>query len=130
MGLLGGHCFYNKKMDVLCKRWECKGCKQIFTRDENLIRDLKKERCTGGKTKIICSDGKSRHILNSSENVLYDGNTKFSSTTCQWIEAQAMETGKHIHHKMYGHGGKRMVKVWVLNNKGKKAPLTFLVDGY
>ena len=75
MGLLGGHCFYNKRMDVLCKRWEFKGCKQIFTRDENLIRDLKKERCTGGKTKIICSDGKSRHILNSSENVLYDGNT-------------------------------------------------------
>ena len=130
MGLLGGHCFYNKKMDVLCKRWECKGCKQIFRRDENLIRDLKKERCTGGKTKIICSDGKSRHILNSSENVLYDGNTKFSSTACQWIEAQAMETGKHIHHKMYGHGGKRMVKVWVLNNKGKKAPVTFLDNGY
>ena len=31
MGLLGGHCFYIKKMDVLCKRWECKGCKQVFT---------------------------------------------------------------------------------------------------
>ena len=25
MGLLGGHCFYIKKMNVLCKRWECKG---------------------------------------------------------------------------------------------------------
>ena len=25
MGLLGGHCFYIKKMDVLCGRWECKG---------------------------------------------------------------------------------------------------------
>ena len=22
MGLLGGHCFYIKKMDVLCKQWE------------------------------------------------------------------------------------------------------------
>ena len=21
IGLLGGHCFYSKKMDVLCKRW-------------------------------------------------------------------------------------------------------------
>ena len=31
MALLGGHCFYIKKMDVLCKRWECKGCRQIFT---------------------------------------------------------------------------------------------------
>ena len=26
MGLLGGHCFYIKKMDVLCKRWESKWC--------------------------------------------------------------------------------------------------------
>ena len=38
MGLLGGNSFYIKKMDVLCKRWECKGCRQIFTRDESLIR--------------------------------------------------------------------------------------------
>ena len=35
MGLMRGHRFYIKKMDVLCKQWECKGCKQIFTRDEN-----------------------------------------------------------------------------------------------
>ena len=31
---------------------------------------------------------------------------------------------------MSGHGGERMVKVWVLNDKSKKAPVTFLVDGY
>ena len=30
MGLLGGHCFYIKEMDVLCKRWESKGCRQIL----------------------------------------------------------------------------------------------------
>ena len=45
MGLLGGHCFCIMKMDMLCIRWECKGCRQIFTRDENLIRHhLKEER--------------------------------------------------------------------------------------
>ena len=38
MRLLGGQCFYIKNMDVLCKRWECKGCRQIFTPDESLIR--------------------------------------------------------------------------------------------
>ena len=63
MRLLEGHCLYIKKMDVLFKRWECKGCKQIFTQDENVMRHLKEERCTGGKTKIICSGGKFRHIL-------------------------------------------------------------------
>ena len=130
MGLLGGHCFYIKKMDVLCNRWECKGCKQIFTRNENLIRHLKDERCTGGKTKIICSGGKFKHILNSSEKVFYGGDTKFSYTSCQCIEAQAIETGKYIHHKMCGHGGECMVKGWVLNDKDKKEPVFFLVDGH
>ena len=130
MGLLGGHCFYIKKMDVPCNGWECKGCRQIFTRNENLIRHLRDERCTGGKTKIICSGGKFKHILNLSEKVFYVRDTKFSYTTCQWIEAQAIETGKHIHHKMCEHGGEHMVKVWVLNDKGKKEPAFFLVDGY
>ena len=31
---------------------------------------------------------------------------------------------------MCGHGGERMVKAWVLNDKGKKEPVSFLVDGY
>ena len=116
MGLLGGHCFDIKKMGVLCKRWECKGYRQIFTRKEDLTVHLKDERCTRGKTKIICSGGKFKPILNSSEKVFYGGDTKFSYTACQWIEAQAIETGKHIHHNMCGHGGERMVKVWVLND--------------
>ena len=81
--LLGGHCFYIKKMHVLCKQWECKGCRQIFTWNEDLTRYLKQERCTGGKTKIICSDGKFRHALNLSEKVFYGDDTKFSYTVCQ-----------------------------------------------
>ena len=84
-------------------------------RSEDLTVHLKEERCTGGKTKIICSGGILKHILNSSEKVLYGGDTKFSYTACQWIEAQAMKTGKHIHHKMCGHGRECMVKVWVLS---------------
>ena len=39
------------------------------------------------------------------------GTQKCSYTACQWIETQAIETGKHIHRKMCGHGGERMVKV-------------------
>ena len=90
-----------------------------------MIRYLKEERCTGGKTNIICSGGKFKHILNSSEKVFYGGEAKFSYTACQWIEAQAIETCKHIHHKMCGHGGEHMVNVWVLNDKGQKNPSTF-----
>ena len=111
MGLLGGHCFYIKEMDVLCGRWECKGCRQIFARNDNLMRHLKEEKCPGGKTKIICPGSNFRHILNSLEKVFYGRDTKFSYTACQWIESQAIETSKHIHHKMCEHGGERMVKV-------------------
>ena len=60
--------------------------------------------------------------------MFYGGDTKFSYTACQWIEAQAIETGKYIHHKTCGHGGERMVKVLVLNNKGEKEPVNFLVE--
>ena len=107
-----------------------KAVSRYLRRDENLIKHLKEERCTGGKTKIICLGGKFRHILNSSEKVFYGGNTKFSYTACQWIEAEAVEIGKHIHHKICGHGGERMVKVWALNDKGKKTPFCFSVNGY
>ena len=31
---------------------------------------------------------------------------------------------------MCGHGGERMVTVWVLNDKDEKEPAYFLVDGY
>ena len=117
-------------MDVLCNRWECKGFRQMFTRNEDLKRHLKEERCTGRKTKIICSGGKLKRILNSFEKVFYGGDTKFSYTACQWIEVQTIETGNHIHHKMCGHGGERMVTVWVLNDKVKKEPVSFLVHGF
>ena len=130
MGLLGGHCFYIKKMDVLCGRWECNGCRQIFTRNEDLTVHLKEERCAGGKTKIICPGGKFKHILNSSGKVFYSGDTKCSYTACQCTEAQAIETGKHVHHKMCSHGGEHMVNAWILNGKVKKEPVSFLVDGY
>ena len=58
-----------------------------------------------------------------SEKVFYGGDTKFSYTACQWIEAQSIETGKYIHYKICGHGGERMAKAWVLNDKGKKKHL-------
>ena len=62
--------------------------------------------------------------------MFYGGDTKFSYTACQWIEAQAIERGKYIHHKMCVHGGERMVTAGALNTKGEKEPTSFLVDGY
>ena len=60
--------------------------------------------------------------------MFYGGDIKLSYTACQWIEAQAIEKVKHIHHKMCGHGGERMMTVWVLNDKDENE--SFLVDRY
>ena len=40
------------------------------------------------------------------------------------------KTGRHIHHKMCGHGGERQVMVWYLNSNGKRDYRTYPVDGY
>ena len=37
-GIIGRPLFLHQKMDVLCKQWECKGFRQIFTQNENLMR--------------------------------------------------------------------------------------------
>ena len=62
--------------------------------------------------------------------MFYGRDTKFSYAACQSFDAQAIEKGKHIHHKMCGHGGETMMTVWVLNDKGEKEPASFLIDGY
>ena len=130
MGLFKGNCFYINKIDVLCQDWECKGCKQIFKKSCNLTRHLKEDRCTGGKTKIICAGRKFKRTLNSSEKVFYGGETGFSYSACQWIEGESIKTERHIHHKMCGHGGERQVTVWYLNDKGKRDYTSCSVDGY
>ena len=53
-----------------------------------------------------------KRIPSKSEKVFYDEN--FSYAACQWIEAMAEQTGRHIHHALCGHGGERVVE----NGKG------------
>ena len=60
----------------------------------------------------------------------YGGETEFSYSACQWIEHMSEKTGRHIHHKMCGHGGERQVTVWYLNSKGEKDYTTYPADGY
>ena len=98
---------------MLCGRWECKGYRQIFTRKEDLTVHLKEERCTGGKTKTICSGGK-----------FNGGDTKFSYGACQWIEAQHIETGKHIHHKIH-YRQIQQANTFIINDKGEKEQAFF-----
>ena len=55
LGMLGGHCFYIKSLDVLTESWECEVCRQSFMRGANLTRHTENE-CEGVKTKIICEE--------------------------------------------------------------------------
>ena len=86
LGMLDGHCFYIKDMEVLCQKWECFACKQRFTRSTVLNRHLVDGSCNGGKTKIICKGKKFQRIQNHTEKVFYGGKPNFSYGACQWIE--------------------------------------------
>eukprot|EP00111_Clytia_hemisphaerica_P014186 TCONS_00041784-protein len=130
IGLLEGHCFYIKDVSILAKRYECKGCKQIFKQSNHLLKHLQKDRCNGGKTKEICKGKQFRRIFSASDNVFYGGDTGFSYTACQWIEAESSKLGKHIHHKMCGHGGERQVMVMIKDDEGKEQASFYPVDGY
>ena len=120
LGMLGGHCFYIKKMDVLTQSWECEVCKQLFTREYHLRRH-KAQECEGVKTTIICQGKKVKRIPSMSEKVFYD--ESFSYAACQWLEAMAKQTGRHIHHALCGHGGERVMR----NSLGHEL---YKVDGY
>ena len=103
LGMLGGHCFYIKKMDVLKQKWKYLDCKKVFTRSNDLSHHTADGSCNGGKTKIICNGKKIKRILISSEKVFYGGLSNYSYSVCQWIEHTREETGKHIHHALCGH---------------------------
>ena len=130
VGLFEGHCFYIKDMKVLCQKWKCSGCGQVFTDSRNLTKHLKENRCNGGKTKIICNGDKIKPKMSMSEKVFYGGSTRFSYAGCQWIEAESEKLGKHIHHAMCGHGGERVVPIVVKDVKGKANLVSIKVDGY
>ncbi|XP_057317023.1 uncharacterized protein LOC130658019 [Hydractinia symbiolongicarpus] len=102
IGMLQGHCFYIKKMDVLTQHWECEVCTQRFTRSENLTRHKQNE-CEGIRTKIICKGDRVERMQSSSEKVFYP-DKGFSYAACQWMEAMSKQTGRHIHHALRGMG--------------------------
>ena len=123
LGMFEGHCFYIKNMEVLCKKWECLACKQVFTHSDHLNQHLNDGSCNGGKTKIICNGRKFRRILTKSEKVFYGGKQNFSYSACQWIEHMSSTIGKHIHHALCGHGGERVIR----DSEGNEV---CKVDGY
>ena len=120
LGMLAGHCFYIKKMDILTQSWECEVCKQLFTRKHDLRRHKELE-CEGVNTTIICQGEKVKRMPSESEKVFYG--ESFSYAACQWLEYMSIETGRHIHHALCGHGGERVMR----NSLGHEF---YLVDGY
>ena len=90
---------------------------QVFKSALVYLEEKQKLRCTRGKTKIICSGGKFRHMLNSSEKVLYGGATKFSYTACQWIEAKTRKNSSQDVWTWWRKHGEGLVFRWQrLNN--------------
>ena len=107
LSMLGGHCFYMKSLDVLTQIWECKVCRQSFTRGENLTRHKENE-CESVKKKIICEGKKVKRMVNKSDKAFYGGASKFGYAACQWIEWMSEKTGRHINHALCGHEAVKM----------------------
>ena len=114
---------------MLCQKWECSGCGQIFTESRILTKHLREGRVNDGKTKIICNGDKIKAKMRKSDKVFYGGNTHFSYAGCQWIEAQSEKIGKHIHHALCCHGEERVVPIFVKTVDGKDV-IFIKVDGY
>ena len=64
-----------------------------------------------GVKKVVFSRSKLRHILKSSNKVIYGSDTKVRYTASQWIEEEALKIGKNIHLKICRLGGERRVKI-------------------
>ena len=86
------HCFYIKDIELLTTHWNCKGCGQRFERHGNYHRHVSEDRCTGGKTNVICNGKKFRKIMCWSEKVFYGANTQDSLKGCRWIEGVSFNT--------------------------------------
>jgi len=84
--MFGGHCFYIKKMEVLCQKWECMACKEIFTQSTHLNSHRSDGSCKGGKPTLVCNGKKCKRELPACEKVLYGGESSFSYSACHWID--------------------------------------------
>ena len=65
--LYEGHCFYSKDLGVLANHWECVGCHQRFSYNNNYNRHVAKKWCTTCQPKLVCNSGKLKHTMNSSK---------------------------------------------------------------
>ena len=106
LGMLDGHCFYIKSLDVLTQSWECEVCRQSFTLREYLTRHKENE-CEGVKKTIICQGKKVKRMVNKSDKAFYGGASNFGYAAYQWIEWMSEKTGRNIHHALCGYGGER-----------------------
>ena len=121
IGLYEGHCFYIKNLDVLANHWECAECQQRFTSHNNYERHVTEKRCTGGQPKLVCDDGKFKHIMNSSEKVFCGGTYSFCGKVADGFGDSLSGSVLTFIMSLCGHGGERAIK---MNKK------EMLVDGY
>ena len=66
--------------------------------------------------------------MNNSEKVFYGGNTQFSWKAGSWIENQSELGGRHIHHSLCDHGGKRCVVIDNLTSILRQQPFIKSMD--
>ena len=114
IGIYEGQAFVIKDIAKLAKTYASVNCQARFTQAGSLQQHTQK--CSQGKTLIMCPGGKVEAPKLSFEKVFFPKHSA-SQESIRWLEQEAKQRKIHIHHAMCGHGGER----WI-----KRAP----VDGY
>ena len=104
-GVYRGHAFLIKDLEVT-KLFECGRCNTRFTKSCDLSRQA--ERCTNGQAKIICTWNKVWAPKYLYERAFHPRG-KYGRAACYLIEAESKRSGIHIHYKLCGHGGERLI---------------------
>jgi len=106
IGWYGGHAFLIKGIKKVANIYACAHCNQQFTKALDLQRHA--DRCTSGKTEVICPGTVVARPQSAYKKVFYP-KTNASKGSIDWLECEAEKRNLHIHHALYGHGGERWI---------------------
>jgi len=120
------HACLIKDIEKLAKTYECKDCHQRFTKTNNLQRHS--QTCNKGKTVIICPGERVEKPQTAYEKVFYPKHYA-SKASLLWLESEANQREKHIHHMMCGHSGERWIEGAPVDGYHNKTKTIFQYHG-
>jgi len=86
------------------------------------------DRCTSGKTEVICPDTVVARPQSAYEKVFYP-KTNASKGSIDWLEYEVEKLNLHIHHALCGHGSERWIAGPPMDGYEPSTKTVFQYDG-